>query len=88
MSRPSPNLSNPNLMLVSDARASVLRDCGFVQIGEAPQNKFKLSVAAALHLSAERSQTGTRLTFQPRRRCRFARHLPLTGANAGGFIDS
>jgi hypothetical protein len=39
--------------------ASVLRDRDFVQMGEAPQNKFKLSVAAALHLSSQRSQTGT-----------------------------
>jgi hypothetical protein len=39
--------------------ASVLRDRDFVQMCVTPQNKFKLSVAAGLHISAERSQTGT-----------------------------
>jgi hypothetical protein len=38
---------------------SVLRERNFVQMRQAPQNKFKLSVAGALHLPAERSQTGT-----------------------------
>jgi hypothetical protein len=49
--------------------ASVLPDRDFVQMLEAAQIKFKLSVAAALHLFAERSQTGTKLTIQPRRDC-------------------
>jgi hypothetical protein len=44
----------------------VFRDCGFVQTAEVAQNKFKLSVACGLHLSAERFQTGTGLMFQLR----------------------
>jgi hypothetical protein len=39
--------------------ASVLRERNFVQMRWAPQNKFRLSVADALHSPPERSQTGT-----------------------------
>jgi hypothetical protein len=54
-------LSNPNLIALGDARrfASVLPDDDFVQMAATASNKFKSSVADALHLTAERSQTGT-----------------------------
>jgi hypothetical protein len=39
--------------------ASLLREWNFVQMRKVAQNKFKLSVAGALHFAIQRSQTGT-----------------------------
>src|ERR1700743_1318002 len=51
MSRPNPNLLNPNLMVLRDAEASVLSDRVFVQTAELAQPKFKSGVACSLHFS-------------------------------------
>jgi len=64
MSSPSPNLSNPNLSALSDARrfASVLPDRDFVQMAGVAQNKFKSSVAVALHLGSQKVPNWNKLT--------------------------
>src|SRR5665811_380527 len=49
------------------------------------QNKFKLSVACGLHLSAERSQSGTPWRFPGGAEASSEDHLPLTMVNAAGF---
>ena len=42
---------------------SVLRDSNFVQTREATQNKFKLSVAGALHLWSKKVPNWNKLMF-------------------------
>src|SRR5665811_1682418 len=49
------------------------------------QNKFKLSVACGLHLSAERSQSGTPWRFAGGAEASSEGHLPLTMVNAAGI---
>jgi hypothetical protein len=65
--------------------ASVLPDRVFVQMRGAAQIKFKLSVAGALHLSAEKVPNWNKLTNPRGAVATWRGHLPLTAVPAAGF---
>jgi len=75
------------LVDLSDARlaASVLPDRDFVQMRGVGQNKFKWSVAGALHPGRRKVPKWNKLTIPLRRPGRSTGHLPLTADNAAGF---
>jgi hypothetical protein len=84
MPSPNPNLLNPNLMVLRDARASVLSERGFVQTTELAQNKFKFSVARQLHFF-EPVPNWNKLLLRPVQHRHARNHLSLTTEKAARF---